>query len=397
MTSTPRPGQTEFIAGMAALTALVAFSIDAMLPALPQIAGDLSADAPNKAQLIVTTFLFGMGIGTLFVGPMSDTYGRKPILLGGVILYMIGAYLCFVSPSLTMLMVSRIIMGIGAAGPRVVTLAIVRDRYAGQGMAQIMSFIMMVFSLIPAVAPAVGQILTNSQGWRSLFVAFVAFAVAIGVWMLFRQPETLSKERRSPFSFSKLKLALVLMFGNRTVVLSILAQVFCYTMLFATLSSVQPTFDIAFNQGAAFPYYFAAIALFGAGASFVNAKFVGRIGMRAMILIALLFQMGFATAMIATVILNAPTLIALCVYFVWIVAIFFQFGLTFGNLNALAMEPLGDIAGFASSVIMSLATIGAVLLAIPIGLAFDGTPLPAAISSLVLALLASIATGQIKR
>ncbi|MES2967639.1 MAG: MFS transporter, partial [Pseudomonadota bacterium] len=190
-----RMGQAEFIALIAMLFATIAFSIDAMLPALPQIAAELSPDAPNAAQLILTSFVLGMGIGTLLAGPLSDTFGRKPVILAGAALYCAAAMTAYFAPTLETVLLARMVQGLGAAGPRVVSLALVRDLYKGREMAKVVSFAMMIFTLVPAIAPFIGQGIMAVTGWRGIFVAFVAFSVLSMLWFGLRQPETLTERR----------------------------------------------------------------------------------------------------------------------------------------------------------------------------------------------------------
>ncbi|MDE3028083.1 MAG: MFS transporter, partial [Paracoccaceae bacterium] len=183
--------QKEFIALLAMLFAIVSFSIDGMLPALPQIARELTPDDINRAQLIVTSFVLGMGVGTLFAGPISDTIGRRPAIFCGVGIYIVGSILASITQSLDLLLAARLLQGLGAAGPRIVTLAMVRDLYAGRNMARIVSFAMMIFTLVPAVAPSIGALIIAGFGWRGIFGAVIAFALIASSWLTLRQPETL--------------------------------------------------------------------------------------------------------------------------------------------------------------------------------------------------------------
>ena len=191
MTTDPRRlSQPEFIALIAMLFATIAFSIDAMLPALPQIAAELTPADPNRAQLILTSFVLGMGLGTFLAGPISDALGRKPVIVLGAGLYMVGALLAWAAPTLETVLAARLLQGLGAAGPRVVSLAMVRDLYSGRHMARIMSFAMMIFTLVPALAPLAGQGIIALTGWRGIFLAFLVFAVVATSWLSLRQPET---------------------------------------------------------------------------------------------------------------------------------------------------------------------------------------------------------------
>ena len=185
------------------LFATIAFSIDAMLPALPVIAAELSPLATNRAQLILSAFVFGMGAGTLFAGPISDAIGRKPTIAGGMLLYIAGAVMAHYAGSLEVLLIARVIQGLGAAGPRIAGLALTRDLYEGREMARVMSFVMTVFMIVPAVAPAIGAGIIAFAGWRGVFLAFVIFGLVALTWVSVRQPETLAPAHRRPLSVGR--------------------------------------------------------------------------------------------------------------------------------------------------------------------------------------------------
>ncbi|MEF3047692.1 MFS transporter [Pseudotabrizicola sp. L79] len=377
MSPTKPLGQTEFIALIAMLFATIAFSIDAMLPALPRIAAELSPDAPNQAQLILTSFVMGMGLGTFVAGPMSDSFGRRNVIVAGAALYCLAALAAWAAPTLETVLLARVVQGIGAAGPRVVSLALVRDLYKGRDMARIVSFAMMIFTLVPAIAPALGQVIIAGFGWRAIFLAFLVFSAVSIVWMLARQPETLPAGTRRPFAARGLWLALREVLSHRVILLSIAAQTMAFACLFATLSSTQGIFDITFGRGDQFPLYFAAIAVLAGSASFINARLVGRLGMRKLVVITFATQIGLSGISTFVHGMHAlPSGLVFPAYFLWTVGVFFMAGMTLGNLNALALEPVGHIAGMAASVIGSVATVASVLLAVPVGLMFDGTPLP---------------------
>jgi len=389
--------QTEFIALVAMLAATVAFSIDAMLPALPEIGEALSPEAPNKVQLIITSFVLGMGLGTLFTGPLSDTFGRKPVMVGGVIVYIIACGVAWQAQSLEVMLAARVAQGLGAAGPRVVAMALVRDLYSGPNMARIMSFVMVVFSLVPALAPTMGHYIVLGYGWRAIFASFIIFSVIGLLWLLIRQPETLTPENRRPLSIPAISSAVLEMFTHPTARLSIFIQTLTFGMLFTVLSSTQQVFDITFGQGAHFHLWFGGIAIVAASGSILNARIVMRLGMRAIIKAMYTAQIGITLLMIVITAANGPYWLAFGTYVVWVTANFFQAGLTIGNLNALAMEEMGHIAGLAASVIAAVATVGAVVIAAPVALLFDGTPMPMAIGTLLCASLALWLTTIIKR
>ncbi|HGG65345.1 MAG TPA: MFS transporter [Rhodobacteraceae bacterium] len=389
-------GKREFIALMGMTSATIAFSIDAMLPSLPEIGHALTPDAINRAQLVLTSFVLGMGIGTFFTGPLSDAFGRRRVLLGGFILYMIGAVLGILAGSLELLLAARLIQGLGSAGPRVVAMAVIRDRFSGRQMAQVMSFVMMVFTLVPAFAPSMGAGIIYLVGWRGLFGAFVVFAIINSLWFGLRQPETLLPENRREFRPAKLWEGVKEVLANHTVRTTIMVQTMIFGSLFGMLSTTQQVFDITFGQGANFPLWFGGIALIAGTASVVNATFVVRLGMRRIIrmtlMVQILFSGGFAILVWSGLM---PDTLYFPAFLLWMTSVFFMAGMTIGNLNAIAMEPMGHMAGMAASVTSALFTVSAVMIAAPIGLAFDGTPLPLAIgvfgcASVALALMQMI-------
>lgn len=386
-TATPaaaRLGQGEFIALMAMLFAMVAFSIDAMLPALPQIAAELSPDAPNAAQLILTSFVFGMGVGTLFTGPLSDTFGRKRVIIGGAILYSAGALLAYAAPTLETVLAARMMQGLGAAAPRIAALALVRDLYKGRDMARIVSFTMMIFTLVPALAPFIGQWIMALGGWRTIFLAFLLFALVACLWLGLRQPETLPPSARRSLSLRSLLAAAKEVLSYRVIQISIAVQTLIFAALFATLSTTQPIFDQTFGQGANFPLWFAVIALVSGTSSFLNSRLVGRLGMRRMVSGALVAQVVFTALMLAALLADLwPPALAFAAHLVWTIGVFYMVGPTVGNLNAMALEPVGHIAGMAASLSGAIATVASVLLAAPVGLMFDGTAIPLMVAILV--------------
>ncbi|MGJ8622434.1 MAG: multidrug effflux MFS transporter [Yoonia sp.] len=394
--TTPLP-QTEFIALIAMVTATVAFSIDAMLPALPEIGAALSPDNINNAQLIITFFMLGMGVGTLFTGPLSDAFGRKPVMIGGAVVYITSSFVAWQAQSLELMLAARVVQGLGAAGPRVVAMALIRDLYAGPNMARILSFVMMVFALIPALAPTMGHYIILGFGWRAIFMSFIAFSAITTSWLLLRQPETLTPENRRPLSIRAMGAAIKEMFTHHTARLSIIIQTLTFGMLFNMLSSTQQVFDTTFGQGDTFHLWFGGIAVLASSASFLNARLVVRLGMRAIIKAMYTAQIGITLAMIVITWLDTPYWLAFGGYVLWVLSNFFQAGLTIGNLNALAMEEMGHIAGLAASVIAAVATIGAVAIAVPIALQFDGTPLPMAVGTLICAALALWLTTMLRR
>ncbi|WP_425078354.1 multidrug effflux MFS transporter [Ruegeria denitrificans] len=383
-----RMSKAEFIALIAMMFATIAFSIDSMLPALPEIGAQLSPDDVNRAQLILTSFVLGMGIGTFFTGPLSDAIGRKPVIYGGAALYIAASAVAWASSSLELVLIARVVQGLGAAGPRVVAMAIIRDLYSGREMARIISIAMMIFTLVPAAAPMLGAGVIALFGWRGIFVSFILFALVIISWMGVRLPESLARENRRPFRIPLMFSAAKEMFSHPTVRLSIMVQTLCMGVLFTMLTMVQPVYDVIHDRAESFPFWFGFVALMSGSASLLNAALVVRVGMRRMVTWALGGQI-LITAFVMT--LNTMHLspdASFALFVFWQTMVFFMAGVTMGNLNAIAMEPMGHIAGMAASVIGSISTVLAAAIAAPIGLLFDGSITPLTFGILSMCILA---------
>lgn len=389
--------RAEFVALSAMMFATIAFSIDSMLPALPEIAQELSPNNINRAQLILTSFVFGMGIGTLFTGPLSDRFGRKPIIYAGATLYIIASAVAWFAQSLELILIARVFQGLGAAGPRVVMMAVIRDLFAGREMAKIMSFVMLIFTLVPAIAPAMGSVLIIWSGWRAVFVAFILFSLVSILWVRLRLSETLAPEDRRPISLRALSQAAGELFSHPTVRLSIVVQALCYAVLFTSISTTQQIFDLTFDRADSFPIWYGGVALLAGTSSVINASLVMRMGMRFMVTAMLGCQIILSIAMVGLTLSGLQGNWYFAAFLIWQTSLFFQAGMTFGNLNAMAMEPMGHIAGMAASVVSALATVVGVMLAIPLGLAFDGTPAPIIIGVLGLNLAAFLVMLHLKR
>ena len=388
----------EFIALMAMLVATVALSIDAMLPALPNIALELTPNHTNQAQLILSSFILGMALGTFVMGPLSDSFGRKNIIYFGASVYIISSALCMFAPNLETIVVARVLQGIGAAAPRVVSQALIRDLYSGREMARISSFIMIIFSLVPAVAPLLGAGLISVFDWRAIFVTFILFVVMSTIWTGIRITEPLKPEMRVPFSVQTFWAALTEISSLGIVRTSIITLIFSYGILFTTILLVQPIFDQFFARADSFPLWFALIAVLSASASFVNAMLVMQMGMRRLISTALRVQIIWSFLMLLLFqcgIISGAWGVAIFVF--WIFGLFFQTGMTLGNLTALAMEPLGHIAGTGASVISAVATLGSVAIATIIGQFFDGTPLVMIIGIFALAFCGAYSAHLLQR
>ncbi len=394
---TARLHQTEFIALMAMLAATVAFSIDAMLPALPDMAQALTPQDTNRAQLIITSFVLGMGIGTFVMGPLADAFGRKPVIVGGSIVYCLASLVAWSAQSLEIMLAARLVQGLGASGPRVATMALIRDLYSGAAMARILSFVMVVFSLVPALAPTMGYYIIIGFGWRSVFLTFVAFSTLTCAWLVLRQPETTTPQTRRPLNVAAMLAAAKEVLTHPTTRLTIIIQTLSFGMLFTGVATTQQVFNETFGQRETFHLWFGAIAVVAATGSLLNARLVGRLGMRAIIRGMFAAQIAISTLLIVITLAGGPFWLTFGVYVFWTTGLFYQAGLTIGNLNALGMEPMPHIAGMAASLISAISTVGAVLIAAPIGLAFDGTPLPIGIGVLTCAVVAFWLTTKVKR
>lgn len=374
---------------MAMLFATIALSIDAMLPALPAIAAELSPEDANRALLIVSSFFFGMGCGTFIAGPLSDAFGRKPVIFGCAAMYAVATVLCYFSPSLEMLLMARVLQGLGAAAPRVVGMAMVRDLYRGRDMARIVSYMMMIFMTVPALAPLLGQGILRFGDWRTIFVALLVFGIAASAWVLVRQPETLATPARVPLRIGVLWQSTKEITRHRVAVISTLCQALGSASLLSTVSSQQGIFERVFGRADSFPLWFGFIALCAISGSLLNSRIVMRLGMRRVVtasysavVVLTLLILGLALTSLM------PGSLVFAAHVLWSISVFAMMGLTQGNLTALAMEDLGHIAGFAASFITAIATVLAALLAAPIGLAFDGTQLPLMIGVSVFTALA---------
>lgn len=390
MTQAPEPAAkrlstSEFIALMGMMFATIAFSIDAMLPVLPEIAQELTPDDLTLAQLVLTSFIIGMGVGTLFTGPLSDAFGRKPVIFAGAMLYIAGSFLAWMAPSLELLIAARVLQGLGAAGPRVVAMALVRDLYSGREMARIMSFVMLVFTIMPAIAPLIGTGIIALFDWRAIFLAYVLFSVLTVAWLMLRQPETLPRGNRKTLNLPSLWADIRETLALRQMQLSILVQSLIYGALFGTLSSVQQIFDLTYDMGDAFPWLFGAIALLAAPCAPINARLVVQLGMRPLVRRALYFQVAAAALFVASLTFGAAPSVEVWFYFAWTATVFMMMGFTIGNLNALALEPLGHIAGMAASLMGAISTIVGATFGAIIGQLYDGTALPLAIGTALLA------------
>lgn len=372
----------EFVALVAMMFSTVAFSVDALLPAMPEIGTELAAE--GRVHLLITLFIAGLAVGTLLAGPLSDALGRKPVMYLGAALYIGSGLVAWQSSSFEVTVAARMVQGIGAAGPRVVSLAIVRDLYEGRQMARIVSLALVLFTIVPTVAPAMGALLADLFGWRAILLAFVVFSVISTLWMWLRLDEPLARADRHPLHLPRLWQASGEVFRHRVVRLAILAQGVALGLMICLIAQVQQIYDQAFGLAETFPYWFGGIALFSAAStSLANASLVVRFGMRRMVTLGMAGQVVSATFALL-LIASAPGW-AFQAFVVWQFLLIWLSGLCVGNLNAIALEPMGHIAGLTASLTGAVSTMLAAVASGFVGLLFDGTPLPLIVSALALA------------
>lgn len=377
----------EFIALVAALMALNALAIDVMLPALPYMGEALGVTDENERQYVIVAYMLGFGLAQLAFGPLSDRFGRRAPLLAGIGVYILAAFAAVFSPSFAVLLVLRFVQGMGAAGTRVIAVSLVRDLYSGRAMAEVMSLTFMVFMAIPIIAPGVGQILLLTGPWQTIFVFMAGLALVFGTWALIRLPETLAPENRRPLSVKAVTEGFRLVFTNRVAFAYGLAGMFLFGALFGFISTSQQIYVDIYGLGVYFPVAFAAMAGLMSISSFLNSRIVARFGMRRLSHFAVLMFTGVSGIWLA---LSFTGFMPLWLFFSLLAVIMFMFGWAASNMNSLSMEPLGAVAGTASSVFGFVQTVGGALIGGYIGQHFDGTVTPTAMGYFAMGALAII-------
>ncbi|WP_255606906.1 multidrug effflux MFS transporter [Phyllobacterium lublinensis] len=382
-------GKAEFIAMMAMLMAINALAIDIMLPGLQQIGASLGVASENHRQYVISAYLMGFAVSQLFYGPISDRFGRRVPMFTGLIVYVVSALACVFVPSFTSLLFFRLLQGIGSAATRVITISIVRDVYGGRSMAEVMSLIMMVFMIVPVIAPGTGQAVMLFGNWHLIFIFMAVVATAVLIWVCLRLPETLDPADMRPFTLKSVAQGFRIVLTNRVALCYTLANSFIFGALFGFINSAQQIYVGIYELGVWFPVAFSAVAIMMAFSAFVNSRFVGRFGMRRLSHGALLAFLGISGIwLLLTLFGPHPTPFAL--YLLLFALAMFQFGWIGSNFNALAMEPLGHVAGTASSVLGFMSTAGGGAIGALIGQAFDGTTLPLVMGFFVLSLIALV-------
>lgn len=390
-----KPAFAEFVALLALLMSMVALAIDAVLPAMSIIGQDFSVVHAEDLQWIVGILFAGLAFGQILYGPLSDSFGRKPAIYLGLIIFLIGSLVSAFAQSYEMMLVGRFIQGIGASGPKVVAVALVRDRYEGRAMARVMSFVMAVFIIMPAVAPSIGAGVLMIADWRGIYEFFVLLSLVALIWFAIRQPETLVKERRIPLSFGNVWNNTKETLSHKVTLGYILGAGLIFGAFVAYLSTAQLLFKEIFQIEKAFPLYFAVLALSVGVASFLNGRLVMRYGMKLLANRALIGM--FTSSVVFLVLLMVRDgHVPIWLFMLFGAMIFACIGLLFGNMNALAMEPLGHIAGVASSVIGSVTTFISMVVGMAFGQTYNGTLYPLFIAFAVLSLVCWLVTRNIQ-
>ncbi|WP_255449873.1 multidrug effflux MFS transporter [Seonamhaeicola sediminis] len=355
----------EFVALMASLMSLVALSIDALLPGLPNIGSDLGVSNPNDNQLLITMIFLGLGFGQLIFGPLSDSFGRKPIVYVGFLVFIIASIICLTTKSFEMMILGRVLQGVGLSSPRTLSLAIIRDSYSGNYMAKIMSIVVMVFILVPVIAPAMGQLVLSVYSWHSIFYINLIYGLLIMLWFWKRQEETLVKEKRIKLTSHLFIDGVKEFVKHRDAVAFTIVSGFITGSFMVYLSTSQQIFEQQYNLADLFPYIFASLAISVGLATYLNSVLVVKYGMWK---IAYRAAAAYAVVSLAYVALfwsgQNPSIKILLSFFA---LQFFAVGFLFGNLRALAMQPLGHIAGIGAAINGFVSTVMAVPIANYIG------------------------------
>ncbi len=390
----PKVSQFEFVALMAFLMSVVALAIDALLPALDIIGNSLNTQEAADNQLLITMIFVGLGFGPLLFGPISDSLGRKPLVFVGFGIFIIASFICVYAESLEIMILGRILQGVGLSAPRTISIAIIRDMYSGDYMAKIMSFVIVIFLLVPIIAPALGKFILDHYNWKAIFYMQIGFCLLIAFWFWKRQPETLTDENRIKFNSNLFTDGFIELIRYRKTIAYTLISGFVTGSFMVYLSSSQQVFQEQYDLKEAFPYIFAGLATSSGAAILLNGFFVVKYGMKKIINFAII---GFFAISLLYILLfwNSPNpnIEVLLVFFI---IQFFFLGFLFGNLRAIAMQPVGHIAGIAAAITGLISTLMAVPISIFIGRYVEDTALPLFIGFSVCSLLSIFIISALK-
>jgi len=390
-----KPSQLEFIALMASLMSVVALAIDALLPALDIIGFAIGTASNAENQLLITMIFLGLGIGPLLFGPISDSLGRKPIVYVGFSIFIIASIICVNATSIELMIAGRILQGIGLSAPRTISIAIVRDTYSGDYMARIMSFITVVFLLVPIVAPAIGKLVLEIYDWKAIFYFQLIITVLVSIWFWFRQSETLHPEYRVKFTKSMAIDGTKELFRHKQTIGYTLISGFITGSFMVYLSTSQQIFQHQYDLADEFPYIFAGLAISMGAASLSNGSVVVRFGMKRMATVALYSFFGISLFYILLFFNGKNPSIEILLAFFAIQ--FFAIGFLFGNLRALAMQPIGHIAGIGAAITGFISTIMAVPISVFIGRNVTTSALPLFVGFLICGVLSIIVLFYVNR
>ncbi|MDN4501511.1 multidrug effflux MFS transporter [Alteromonadaceae bacterium BrNp21-10] len=380
-------GYKEFITLMAILMSVVAISIDALLPALGIIGEYLNVSHPNQAQYIISAIFIGLALGQLVSGPLSDAIGRKKVLFIGLILYLLGSVICVTATSIEVMLAGRFVQGLGVSGPYLSVMSIVRDKHSGAAMAKIMSLVMMVFMTVPILAPALGQLILAVANWQSIFGLYIVYAIGVGTWAWLRLEETLHPENVVPFKVANIIKGSKTVLSNKTTLCYTLVMGCIFGALIGDLNSIPQIFQGQYAVGDMFAVYF-GLQAFGLGvSSFINSQLVERFGMRHLCLIGAAIISGASSLLFVYSYFASPPFF---LFFIYGAVILFCFGIMFGNLNAIALEPMGHIAGLAAAIVGALSSVIGIALGTYIGQMYNGTVVPLVLGFMLLGALAFV-------
>jgi DHA1 family bicyclomycin/chloramphenicol resistance-like MFS transporter len=365
------PGELVFLAG--ALTGLYAVSIDAVVLALGLIGNDFGI-AANQTQLLITALIVGMAIGQIFYGPVSDTIGRKPALYLALSIFAAGSLMSLFAANFAVMIVGRLLQGLGAGGSRTITVALVRDLHHGAAMARIMSFMSAIFVVISILGTIAAQAALMTTGWKTIFVGLLIFDLVGFAWLAIRQPETHPKARRTKFSFDPIARATWAVLSCKTAMGYMIALSLILGGWIGYLNSARQIFQDVYAVGPWFPFYFAVGGVAYASFALLNARLVGTIPLRVLCNGAVL-TIGLASGLLSAAFASGGTP-PLAVFLLYVFVVFSCLGLTISNLVSLSMEPLGQIAGIASGIISSISWLMGAFLGMIIGQHFNGSLLP---------------------
>jgi DHA1 family bicyclomycin/chloramphenicol resistance-like MFS transporter len=380
--------QLEFVGLMAALMSIAALALDALLPALDIIGNAVGATNPAHNQLLITLFFLGLGTGPLLFGPVSDSIGRKPVVYMGFGLFIFASLLCVYSQSLELMITGRILQGVSLSAPRTISIAMIRDKYNGDYMARVMSFVTVIFILVPIIAPTLGKWILDLYGWEAIFHIQVVFGILVAIWFWRRQPETLIPRKRTSFRGSVFISGYKELFNYKQTMLFTLIWGFITGSFLVYLSTAQQIFQEQYALKESFPYIFAALAITIGTATLLNGTLVLRYGMLRLVTISMAAYV--VTSLLYIVLFASSGNPSFGILLTFFALQFFAVGFLFGNLRALAMEPIGHIAGIGAAITGFIATIMGVAISTYIGQFVINSVLPMFIGFLVCGLLSFV-------